>query len=142
MRRNLKGYWDELVEPPETIAPDAPLRNVIERLLENEETRTLLVVDGERYVGLISMANLLRYAEVLSGGTSPRVRELVRFSAARTARDVMFNPVSVPPSAKLSEVLAAMDEQRLPEIPVVQGDKVLGRVNSTRLLKVYLGEMG
>lgn len=142
MDPTLKGNWDALVEPPETVKVNAPLREVVRRLLEHEETRTLLVLDDEdRYVGVLSLANLLRYAEVLSGGGPTSVRDLVRFSQAQTARDVMFNPVSVPPSARLSDILKLMDDHRLPEIAVVDKGEVLGRVNSTKVLRLYLAEM-
>ena len=136
------------------IAADAPLREAIEALLrflqETEAARpTLVVLDGERMVGVITQRDLLAALEpgylkqaAHAEGAAPAEAELVLVwdrlfdstAAQQLARPVVefMRPVSahLAPGDPVARAAWLMLHEDLPVVPVMQGTRIVGVVRA------------
>lgn len=138
---------DIMTRPVATVAPDAPLSEVIELLVE-KRTGTLPVVDDGTVVGVIAEADLLRRAELGSAKKRPTswlglfLSEDARASAfvhahGRLARDVMSAPaITVAEDTPLNEVAELLERRRIGRVPVVRGGRLVGVIGRAELLRV------
>jgi len=133
---------DVMSADPETVSPDAPIREVAQALLEREYT-VLPVVDADRrVVGVVGDWDLLTRglipgtirAHVAAG--SQALEELLRHLATTEleVRDVMTAPaVTTLASARLPEAARLMHDRHLKRLPVVDESGrlvgVLGRID-------------
>ena len=136
---------DVMSPEPETVTPDTPIANVVERLVSRDYTVLPVVDDGGRVVGVIGDTDLLR-----SGLTGMSVSlhkvigaDLVReqlgslASAGTRVSEVMTSPaVTISPTAPLAEAAGLMHVRHLKRLPVVDDAGrlvgVLGRLDVLR----------
>ena len=117
-----------------TIHPEAPLAEVVEKLLDKAYT-ALPVVDATGHVvGIISDADLLERGDMEVGLSLKKTLdpELVRTLTARlrqstrTVSQVMtLEVVTIGPLASLTEAAHMMSKKKLKRLPVVDADKQL-----------------
>ncbi len=113
---------DMMSRPVVSVAPEMPVRNVIE-LMYSSKHLGFPVVDRGALVGMITVADVHRI--------SPIDRE------AMQVRDVMFrHPVTIPPEAPVIDALRIMSVRDIGRIPVVNGQDLVGIVTRTDILKV------
>lgn len=89
------------------------------------QTGSLLIMDGERLLGIVTERDLLR---VVAEGIDPfkvPLKEIMR-------TDV----ITIPPSTTLKDAAALMAEKWIRHLPVVQGDKVVGIISQRDLTGV------
>src|SRR5574337_532557 len=151
MRRlSLRGatmFASEIMSSPvKTIGPDATIEEVIALLLSTRVSG-LPVTDGDgKLVGLVSEGDFLHRAEL---GTAKRKARWIEFllgpgeiaesyvlSHGRKIRDVMTRDVAtVTEAASVNEVVEVMERRKVKRLPVVSGDRVVGIITRTDLLR-------
>lgn len=129
----------------ETVTPDTPLIEAV-RLLMKTNQRGLPVLDDDgNLAGIISEGDLLHRDEF---GVSPPsgnwieamlgIREdgpaRERMRALRVAAIMTLNPAGVDEDATVDDVIAAMDQRRVAQLPVVCAGKVIGMISRFELM--------
>lgn len=109
------------------VTPDTTVYNALEEL-ERHNIGALLVMEGERLVGIFSERDYARRG-ILKG--KPSRESLVK--------DLMTSPViTVPPQARIEECLSIMTEKHFRHLPVVAGEQVLGMISSSDIFRAIL----
>lgn len=106
----------------------------IEDTFGNYSLRHAPVLSDGELVGMISLVDIQRVND------SP-LDELVDTSKGLVARSFMTpNPISVQLSATIREVATLFIEQDFHAIPVLDGDKIVGIVTTTDIIRYFLEE--
>ncbi len=137
---------DIMTAPVITVTEETPVREIVNILLARRISG-VPVVDGEgKLVGLVSEGDLLRRAELgtqkrrgswlaFFTGTATLADEYVR-AHGEVARDIMTRSVvTVSPAASLAEIADLMEERHIKRVPVLDGDKIVGIVSRSNLLR-------
>lgn len=112
-----------------SIGPDATVRQAVEKMAR-KDIGALLVMDGERLVGLIAERHYARNV-VLKGRTS----------AATLVREAMdFDPVTTTPHQTVEECMVLMTETRVRHLPVIGDDRVIGIISIGDLVQSVIGD--
>jgi CBS domain-containing protein len=112
-----------------SVSPSASVLDAL-RILADTDVGALLVMDGDRMVGIFSERDYARRV-VLQGKTS---RETL-------VRDVMTERiVCVQPNQTVAEAMAMMTEIHCRHLPVVEHDRVIGVVSIGDLVKEIISE--
>ena len=130
-----------------TVQPDTPLAETLDRLLETDKRR-VIVVDGERrVVGIITDGDVMRRAAKrvrpgalralaawFGGGTRPPGLEVA--AEGRTAADVMTSPVvTLPTNAPIADAVRLMMAHKIKRIPIIDADgRLVGMVGRAGVL--------
>jgi CBS domain-containing protein len=115
---------DFMTSPVIAVTPNVPIREAA-ALLSSHGFTALAVVDGERLVGVVTEADLLRgkHTDHRSGETS--------------VRTVMATPVlGVDPDAPIGAVARIMLEDHVRWLPVLDGSALVGVVTRRDLVRV------
>lgn len=100
------------------------------RVMAQEEVGSVVVVVGEKPVGIITERDLVR--KVLAGGLSPRKTSVSK---------VMSSPVVVVgENTSLEEAVSIMAQNRIRRLLVVSGEKLVGIVSATDIMKALGAE--
>jgi CBS domain-containing protein len=111
-------------------SPDDTLPHAVGCLVEHN-IGSLVVLDGEQMIGIITERDILQACE--SGGGS---------LAGRTVRDHMtIEPVIASLDDDIAYVMGIMTEQRIRHLPVVDGDELVGLVSIGDLVKAHHAEV-
>jgi len=135
-----------------TVHPEAPLAEVVEKLIDKDYTALPVVDDMNRVVGMISDTDLLERGDMevslsLKKAVDPELARILitrlRQSSHTVAEVMTPGPVTIGPQASLSEATHMMSKKKLKRLPVVDTDKrllgVLGRFDIlTALAAGYL----
>jgi CBS domain-containing protein len=101
-----------------SVTPDATVFDAI-KLMAEKNIGALLVMDGERLVGVFSERDYTRKI-ALKGKSSKQT----------PVRDVVSSPIiSVKPGSTVEECMRVMTENRVRHLPVLDGEKLLGVVS-------------
>ena len=112
---------DIMSSPVISVPPDRSVREVAGLLFEHRIS-AVPVLEGERLVGLVSEADVLRRRQL--GGP------------ARRARDIMTHEVAtVAPDTPVEEIAALLEERGIKRVPVVQAGRVVGIVSRSNLVQ-------
>lgn len=133
-----------VVENPSAIGPDAPLVELLEKMVEDIRTRHVYVVDDHRHLqGVVRMhmvTGLLFPLQAL--GTVMSDVNLLRYVnlSGQFVRDVMnTSPLSVRADTSLHDMARVLLEEDLTELPVVdEKNRLIGQVNMYEIIKAYL----
>jgi acetoin utilization protein AcuB len=119
-----------------TIHSDALVRGAID-MMKKRRIRHLPVVDRENnLVGIVTDRDLRQM--VFDPVVKERLGELVKLLATMTVRDVMtWGVVTVNPDSDIRHAARLMREQRIGSLPVVEGDRVVGIITETDVLRVF-----
>jgi len=112
-----------------SVTPDAPVLDAI-RLMAEHSVGALLVMEGQRLVGVVSERDYARKV-ILRG-----------FASSETpVRQIMSSPVmTVRPEQTVRECMQIMSEKRFRHLPVVDGEKVVGVLSIGDLVRSVLAE--
>jgi CBS domain-containing protein len=111
------------------VSPDASVYEAIE-VLANRGIGALLVMEGDRLVGLLSERDYARKV-ILQG----------RSSRETLVKDIMTREVRcIPPTTRLEEAMALMTEKRVRHLPVVDAGKVIGVISIGDVVKEVISE--
>jgi CBS domain-containing protein len=112
------------------VAPTDTVRSAA-RLMKEKKIAAVLVMDGERLVGIITERDMT--VRVIAAGLNPETT---------LARDIMTaNPDTLSPDDKASDAIRMMRERNYRHLPVVDGQKVVGMVSVRDLYAVYNTEL-
>ena len=101
-----------------SVVPDATVYEAID-LMAQKGIGAVLVVEGERLVGIVSERDYARKV-YLKGKSSREVR----------VREIMSHPViCVHPEFKVEETMVLMTDNRIRHLPVVVEEKVVGVIS-------------
>jgi CBS domain-containing protein len=142
-----KTVGEIMITDVPTVQPNTPLAETLDRLLETDKRR-VIVVDGERRViGIITDGDVMRRAakRVRPGalralaawfGGGARLPGLEVAAEGRTAADVMTSPVvTLLTDAPIADAVRLMMAHRIKRIPVVDADgRLVGMVGRAEVL--------
>ena len=112
-----------------SIGPDSTVREAVE-MMARKDIGALLVMDGERLVGLIAERHYARNV-VLKGKTS----------ATTPVREAMdMRPVTTAPQQSVEECMAIMSETRVRHLPVLVDGRVIGVISIGDLVQSVIGD--
>ena len=110
-----------------SISPEASVFEAIQRMAE-KEVGALLVMQGEKLVGIISERDYAR-----------KVILKERSSQQTPVKDIMTTRVVyADPNQPIDECMALMTEKRIRHLPVIAGDKVQGIISIGDLVKAII----
>lgn len=114
--------------PPAKVQRETPLSEAA-RLLREDKTRCLAVMDGEALVGLFTDRDMLEkcFSAAVTGDTAVGL--------------VMNAPViSVAPDSSIHEALELLDREHIRHLPLVEADGTLRTIIRARDILRYLSE--
>jgi CBS domain-containing protein len=142
-----KTVGEIMITDVPTVQPDTPLAETLDRLLETDKRR-VIVVDGERrVVGIITDGDVIRRAAKrvrpgalralaawFGGGARPPGLEVA--AEGRTAADVMTSPVvTLPTNAPIADAVRLMMAHKIKRIPIIDADgRLVGMVGRAGVL--------
>jgi len=142
-----KTVGEIMITDVPTVQPDTPLAETLDRLLETDKRR-VIVVDGERrVVGIITDGDVMRRAAKrvrpgalralaawFGGGARPPGLEVA--AEGRTAADVMTSPVvTLPTNAPIADAVRLMMAHKIKRIPIIDADgRLVGMVGRAGVL--------
>lgn len=128
----MKPVSELLRRNPTSVKRVSPSENVYEalQLLAKYEIGALVVMDGERLVGIFSERDYTRKI-ALQG----------RNSKDTTVAEIMTSNVfTVTPSTRTRECMNLMSQKNIRHLPVVEGDKVLGMISIRDLMNDIISD--
>ncbi len=125
---------------PVTIGPDTPVLEAI-KLLKEKGFRRLPIVEGGRLVGIVTDKDLKD--AMPSKATTLSVWELNYLLSKLTVSEVMAKPViTVQADEPLEEAALLMEEYKVGGLPVLEGDRLVGMITITDVLRAFIEVMG
>jgi CBS domain-containing protein len=112
-----------------TIPPAASVFDAV-KLMAEKNVGALLVMEGEKVVGIVSERDYARKMDLMS-----------RSSKETPVREIMTSAVMyVRPHQTTEDCMVLMTENRLRHLPVMDGDKLLGLISIGDLVKDIISE--
>ncbi|MEW9897303.1 CBS domain-containing protein [Chitinivorax sp. PXF-14] len=112
-----------------SVTPDTTVYQALQ-LMAEKDIGALLVMDGDKLVGIFSERDYARKV-VLQGKTS----------ASTPIRDIMTaRVICARPEHTVDECMALMSEKRFRHLPVVEGERVIGVLSITDLVRSQIAE--
>ncbi|MFZ5898337.1 MAG: cyclic nucleotide-binding/CBS domain-containing protein [Bacillota bacterium] len=148
MKEKVAG--DIMVQQQETVvvSPDATVKEVIGAFTKLafgtcEKDCIVLVKDGPKVVGMVTVLDLLQVVEpaFLKGENACEVfwdglfTQRCRNVADKKVKEFMRPPVAVESSDSLMHVSSMINRFRTDVVPVVEGDRVVGVVRATDVVR-------
>lgn len=118
-----------MVRDPVTVTPETEVREAIE-LMRRHSIRHLPVVERGRFVGLVTASGL---RELIL----PSMVEAIRL------RDAMIaDPIAIGPDTHIDTAARIIYQRKVGGLPVVEGEKLLGIITVSDILKAFIDIMG
>jgi predicted transcriptional regulator len=109
------SVWQVMGPPPQSVPADIALSTLVDQYLLPRGQRTATVVQGDRFVGLITLAD---------------IKATPRDAWDRTTVAQAMIPVEklhvVQPQQRISDVLPLMAQADVNQLPVMQGGQLVG----------------
>lgn len=133
---------DVMTRAPITIDPEAPVETALAVMREREIRHLPVVDDGGRLVGIVTDRDVRSaifgpaLPEYLSSEQRARLRSLTVPLANVRVRDMMtWGAVTIDLEAPVAQAAAVMAQGRFGSLPVVDGDRLVGIVTESDVLK-------
>jgi acetoin utilization protein AcuB len=121
-------------------APDDGLDKAIQ-VMRDRKVRQLVVAEGDQVVGVLSRIDLQHVLP--STATTLSVNEMNYQLSRLKVRDYMTHKVvSVAPDTTIEEAARAMHDSDVSGLPVLKNGRLVGLINRTMMLEVFIEEMG
>lgn len=128
-----------------SVAPDAPILQAIQSMLDNKISGLPVVDASGKLVGIVTEGDFLRRAETGTERRRPRWLEFLlgpgrladeyTHTHGRTVAEVMTrDPRTVAEDTPLEQAVQLMEKHRIKRLPVMRGDQVVGIVSRANLL--------
>lgn len=112
-----------------SVAPSTTVYRALEEMAD-KEVGALVVMDGERLVGIVSERDYAR-----------KVILLDRVSKRTLVSEIMTTDVhTVTPESSVNDCMEMMTEHRVRHLPVMEGSRVVGIVSIGDIVKAVIGE--
>jgi acetoin utilization protein AcuB len=111
-------------------------------MMRKRKIRHLPVVDREGHlVGIVTDRNLRQV--VFDPAIQERLGDLAALLNTLTVRDVMtWGVITVQPAAQILEAARIMRERKVGALPVVDGERVVGMLTETDVLRAFQDVLG
>lgn len=113
---------DAMLTDPRALPSTATAQDAA-RLLVRPEVRAVLVVDGDRLLGLVTPAELI--GGVVAEGRDP--------SATALGDIALAEPLTIGPEAPLDEAYRLMEQQDVERLPVTEQGRLVGVLHRSGL---------
>jgi acetoin utilization protein AcuB len=121
-------------------APDDGLDKAIQ-VMREKKVRQLIVTEGDRIAGVLSRIDLQHVLP--STATTLSVNEMnYQLSRLKVADYMTRKVVSVAQDATIEEAARLMHDSDVSGLPVVKDGRLVGLINRTMMLAVFIEEMG
>lgn len=131
MQRTVKHLLKEKGHDVWAVSPSDTVYQAIEKMAE-KSVGALLVIDGERLVGMISERDYTRKVILQN-----------RASRQTLVQEIMMQPVYyVEPERTVEECMALMTERRFRHLPVLEEGRLIGIVSIGDVVKSCIEERG
>jgi len=113
-----------MIENVRTVRPNSTVTEIV-RKMNKFEIGSVVVVEGEKPVGIITERDILR-----------RVLEVTLASEALKAKEIMSAPlITVSNQSTVDEAARIMIDKRIKKMPVVHEGKLVGILTSTDIMR-------
>ena len=127
---------DCMTVDPMTVGPRDSLQKVIE-LLRRRDIRSIPVVEEDKLIGIVTDRDIRQVAPAYplfrDEEEIHRYTENLRVTAAMTA-----DPMTISLDAPLVQAAKVLETYRISALPVVDGQKLVGMISVTDLLRVFV----
>jgi len=111
------------------------------QIFEKNQIRHILVVEGQKLIGILSNHDLLR---ISFGDTYGDDQANVDDAIVNmlTVKDVMrHNPIFISPDSPIEDAIFILLNRRFHSLPVVKDEKLVGIVTTTDFLKLLVDDI-
>ena len=133
-----------VVENPSSIEPDAPLVELLDKILEDTRTRHVYVVDeNKKLLGVVRMITVIGVLFPLQAigaeMSDPQLFSHINLDG-KTVREIMKSEfISVRLDTRLQDMAAILLKEKITELPVVnENNQLIGQVNMYEIIQIYL----
>ena len=114
-----------------TVKPDDSVHQAVQKM-NKFDIGSVIVISSGRPVGIITETNIMR-----------RVVEPRMDPATVWAKDIMTSPlITIEQNAAVEEAAKIMSERKINRLPVINGDKLVGLISSTDIVKANPTQLG
>ena len=122
---------DIMAKNIKTVKPDDTVHAAVQKM-NKFDIGSVIVVSSGRPIGIITETNILR-----------RIVEPRMDPATVWAKDIMTSPLTtIDENAAIEEAAKVMAEKKINRIPVMKGDKLVGLISSTDIVKASPTQLG
>jgi acetoin utilization protein AcuB len=127
---------DLMSRAPLTVGLDTPVGRAWKQM-QSRKIRHLPVLEGKRLAGIVSDRDLRQV--VLEPAIQEQLGNVSRALNILTVRDVMtWGVVSVRPDTDVRHAAQMLREQRISALPVVEGDRLVGILTATDVIRGFM----
>ena len=112
----------------------------VEREMRSHGIRHMPVVSGEKLVGILSLTDLLRISFVDYYDEGESAVDTAVYNMLSISQVMVSNPTTVNKNATIREVAQLLSQREYHALPVIDGDKLVGIVTTTDLIKYLLDQ--
>jgi CBS domain-containing protein len=112
--------------------------NDAEALFKKHRIRHIPVVSGERLIGMLSLTDLLRISFVDNYGEDEGTVDTAVYDMLSVEQVMVARPVAVSADMSIKEVAEILASREFHALPVTEGEKLVGIVTTTDLIKYLL----
>lgn len=109
-----------------------------ERLFKEHKIRHIPVVEGAKIIGMLSLTDLLRISFADGAYEDEENVETIVYNMFTVPQVMAKNLMSVSPDTNIKEVAEILAKNEFHALPVVEGEKLVGIVTTTDLIKYLL----
>jgi CBS domain-containing protein len=122
---------DVMAKNIKTVKPDETVHAAVQKM-NKFDIGSVIVVSSGRPIGIITETNIMR-----------RIVEPRMDPDTVWAKDIMSSPLTtIDENAAVEEAAKIMVEKRINRIPVMKGDKLVGLISSTDIVKASPTQLG
>ena len=122
---------DVMAKNVKTVKTDDTVHAAVQKM-NKFDIGSVIVVSSGRPIGIITETNIMR-----------RIVEPRMDPATVWAKDIMSSPLTtIDENTPLEEAAKLMVDKKITRIPVMKGDKLVGLISSTDILKVSPTQLG
>lgn len=130
----VKDCYTKITGEPSLVKKTDSIKEIIQKLSENPISRSVFVIDdNQNLVGIIDITTLFRVIRVRH--LKEDAFTLLSEARARTAEDIMMEPISVSPDDDIENALMTALQHKLRDLPVTKDGKVIGDLNCFEILE-------
>lgn len=122
---------DIMVKNIKTVKPDDTVHSAVQKM-NKFDIGSVIVISSGRPVGIITETNIMR-----------RIVEPRMDPATVWVKDIMSSPLTtIDENAAIEEAAKIMVERKINRIPVMNGDKLVGVISSSDIVKASPTQLG
>lgn len=111
-----------------------------EKIFKKHNIRHIPVVSGDSLIGMLSLTDLLRISFVDNYGDEEGTVDSAVYNMLSIEQVMVAKPVAVKADQSIREVAEILSKKEFHALPVIEGDKLVGIVTTTDLIKYLLDQ--